>query len=278
MGALAVLPWDQLGLLAVGLAIGGLVTGFLAGLLGIGGGGILVPVLYETFGALGVPESLRMHMVLGTSFAIIIPTAWRSYITHREKGAADRALIGRLGPAVVLGVLLGIAVMSSVSSAALKWVWVVMGLGLAAKMALGREDWRIAPAVPQSKAVEASAFAIGLVSTLMSIGGGMFMVTMLTLLGRPIHSAVATSSGFGPLIAIPGTLGYIWAGWGHESLPPLSLGYVNVLGAALVVPMSVLAAPYGARAAHGLSRRKLELAFAAFLAVVSLRLLWSLMA
>ena len=124
--------------------------------------------------------------------------------------------------------------------------------------------------------MEAAAFVIGLISTLMSIGGGMFIVTMLTLLGRPIHSAVATSSGFGPLIAIPGTLGYIWAGWGHENLPPLSLGYVNVLAAALIVPLSVFAAPYGARFAHGLSRRKLELAFAAFLAVVSLRLLATL--
>ncbi len=202
MGALATLPWDQLGLLIAKPSCRRPRHGFLAGLLGIGGGGILVPVLFETFGVMGVSETLRMHMVLGTSFAIIVPTAYRSFRAHASKGAVDVSVIRRLGPWVIAGVLVGIAIMSSVSSAALKWVWVVMGLGLAIKMAVGRESWRLADDVPASKLVETAAFAIGVISTLMSIGGGMFIVTMLTLLGRPIHAAVATSSGFGPLIAI----------------------------------------------------------------------------
>lgn len=264
------LAWLVLALLAAGLA-----TGFLAGLLGIGGGGILVPVLYETFTFLGVPDTIRMHMVLGTSFAVIVPTAISSFRSHLAKGAVETTVLKRLAPFVIAGVAAGVALVSSVSSTALKWVWIACGGFLALKMALGREDWRLADDVPDTALVRAAAFAIGLVSTLMSIGGGMFLVSLFTLCGWPILKAVATSSGFGPLIAVPGLAGYIWAGWGNPELPPASLGFVSVLGAAVIMPMSVLAAPLGVRVAHGISRRKLELAFAAFLALVAFRLFLS---
>ncbi|HEX2842897.1 sulfite exporter TauE/SafE family protein [Hyphomicrobium sp.] len=263
--------------LVLALLVGGVVTGFLAGLLGIGGGGILVPVLYETFTFLQVPDDIRMQMVLGTSFAVIVPTAISSFRGHLAKGAVDTAVLKRLGPFVVAGVLAGVVLVSSVSGAALKWVWVVCGSLLAIKMALGREDWRIADDVPDNALVRLTAFVIGVISTLMSIGGGMFLVTLFTLCGWSILKAVATSSGFGPLIAVPGLLGYIYAGWGNSELPPFSLGYISVLGAAIIIPMSVLAAPLGVRLAHGLPRRKLELAFAAFLAIVATRLLISLL-
>jgi len=216
-----------------------------------------------------------MHMVLGTSFAVIVPTAISSFRGHLARGAVDTAVLRRLGPFVVAGVLTGALLVSSVSSTALKWVWIVCGGFFAVKMALGREDWRVADSLPDNALVRLVAFLIGVVSTLMSIGGGMFLVTLFTLCGWPILNAVATSSGFGPLIAIPGLIGYVWAGWGNALLPPTSLGFVSVLGAAIIIPMSVVAAPLGVRVAHGLSRRKLELAFSAFLAVVALRLLIS---
>lgn len=263
--------------LVVALLAAGLLTGFLAGLLGIGGGGVLVPVLYETFTFLHVPNDIRMHMVLGTSFAVIVPTAIQSFRSHRAKGSVDEAVLKRLVPYVVCGVLVGVALVSVVSSASLKWVWIVCGGLLSIKMALGREDWRLADDVPDNWIVRAVSFLIGLVATLMSIGGGMFVVTMFTLCGWSILKAVATSSGFGPFIAVPGLIGYIWAGWGNPELPPVSLGFVSVLGAALIIPMSVLAAPIGVRVAHGISRRKLELAFAAFLFAVSMRLLISVL-
>jgi uncharacterized membrane protein YfcA len=261
--------------LVAALLAGGLVTGFLAGLLGIGGGGILVPVLYEVFTFLDVPDEIRMHLVLGTSFAVIVPTAVSSFRSHLARGSADTAVIRRLGPYIVAGVLVGVGLVSSVSSAALKWVWIVCGSLLAVKMALGREDWRIADDVPDNAAVRAAAFAIGVISTLMSIGGGMFLVSMFTLCGWPILKAVATSSGFGPLISVPGLIGYIWAGWGNPELPPVSLGFVSVIGAAIIIPASVVAAPLGVRVAHGIKRRTLEIAFAVFLASVALRLLIS---
>jgi len=269
------LAHGELAWLVVALLAAGLITGFLAGLLGIGGGGVLVPILYETFTFLHVPDDIRMHMVLGTSFAVIVPTAIQSFRAHRAKGAVDEVVLKRLAPYVIGGVLAGIALVSSVSGVALKWVWIVCAGFLSLKMALGREDWRLANDVPDNWLVRFAAFAIGLVSTLMSIGGGMFLVTLFTLCGWSILKAVATSSGFGPLIAIPGLLGYVWAGWGNPELPPVSLGFVSVLGAAIIIPMSVLTAPLGVRVAHGISRRKLELAFAAFLFTVAMRLLIS---
>lgn len=263
--------------LVLALLVAGVATGFLAGMLGIGGGGILVPVLYETFTFLHVPDSIRMQMVLGTSFAVIAPTVISSFRGHLKKGAVDIAVLKRLAPFVVAGVVGGVALLSIVSGTVLKWVWIVCALLFAVKMALGREDWRLADDVPDNWLVKLAAFFIGVISTLMSIGGGMFVITLFTLCGWPILKAVATSSGFGPLIAIPGLLGYVWAGWGNPELPPLSLGFVSVLGAAIIVSTSVLAAPLGVAVAHGLSRRKLELAFAAFLAAVAARLLVSML-
>jgi len=172
--------------------------------------------------------------------------------------------------------VVGATLVSAASGTALKCVWIVCGSLLAAKMALGRDDWRLGNELPRSGVLKSIAFAIGLISTLMSIGGGMFFVSVLTLYGRPLLSAVATSSGFGPMIAVPGLIGYVWAGWGAPDLPSLSLGYVSLLSAALIIPASVFAAPYGVRVAHGISKRKLELAFAAFLALVALRLLISI--
>lgn len=266
-----------LGMLAVALLSAGLIVGFLSGLLGIGGGGVLVPVLYETFGALGVDPVIRMHMALGTSLAVIVPTSLRSFAAHRSRGVVDWNAMRRIGPWIVIGVVLGVIFADMSSGTALKWVWVVFGSLLSAKMALGRDDWRLGSDLPRPPALEIYSVGVGIVSVLMSIGGAAFIVSMLTLYGRNMLQAVATSSGIGPLIAIPGVIGFVWAGWGHSGLPPLSLGFVSLLGAGLIIPASVLAAPLGVRLAHGISRRKLELAFSLFLAVVVVRFLVSLL-
>jgi uncharacterized membrane protein YfcA len=262
--------------LVLALLGAGLAVGFLSGLLGIGGGGILVPVLYETFTALDVDPSIRMHMALGTSLAVIVPTTLRSFMAHREKGAVDWVALRRMGPWVVVGVLLGVVVIDMASGTALKWVWVVFGSLLAAKMAFGRQDWQLGSDLPKAPRLEIYSIGIGLASVLMSIGGAAFIVSLLTLYGRSILQAVATSAGFGPLVAIPGVIGLMWAGWGHPGLPPLSIGFVSVLGAAVIVSASLVAAPWGVRLGHGIPRRALELAFAAFLTVVVLRFLVSL--
>ncbi|MCB1485455.1 MAG: sulfite exporter TauE/SafE family protein [Hyphomicrobiaceae bacterium] len=263
-------------ILIAGLAGAGFATGFLAGLLGVGGGAFLVPVLYELFSHYGVDESVRMHMVLGTSLAVIVPTSLRSFSGHYAKGAVDMDIWRRMAPWVAAGVVLGVLTAKLSSTAGLKWIWIVAGTVIATKFAIGREDWRLGEQLPKSKGVEATALIIGLVSALMSIGGGMFIVSLLTLYGLPIHRAVATSAGFGPVIAVPGTLGYMLAGWGVPLRPPYSIGYVNIPAALLIMPTSMYAVPLGVKAAHALSKRKLEIAFAVFLFCVVARFLYSL--
>jgi uncharacterized protein len=255
------IPWGMI----VALLAGGLVTGFLAGLLGVGGGAILVPVLYEIFSYAGVDTAVRMHMTLGTALAVIVPTALRSFSGHYAKGAVDISVLKRLGPWVALGVVAGVGLAKVSTSDALKWVWVIAGSMLALKMALGRDDWKLADTLPSHPAIALVSVIIGMLSALMSIGGGMFIVSLLTLYGKPILQAVATSSGFGVIISIPGAIGYGLAGVGIEGRPPYSL-----------IPASVFAAPFGVRVAHAIPKRKLELAFAVFLTAVALRFLWSL--
>jgi uncharacterized protein len=267
---------DGLGFLIAMLVVAGLAAGFLSGLLGVGGGGVLVPVLYEAFGVAGVPEESRMHLALGTTLAVIAPTVLRSLSAHHARGAVDMAVVKRMGPWIFLGVALGIVIAKGAGSEALRWVWVVFGLLLAIKMALGRDDWRLADSLPSPPWLEGAAFIIGIISTLMGIGGATFTVPLLTLHGRPLLQSVATATGIGPIIAIPGIIGYILSGWGASGLPPYSLGYVS-LGALLIAPLSVFAAPYGVKVAHGISKRKLETAFAIFIATVVARFLWTLL-
>lgn len=267
---------EGLALLIAMLTIAGLGAGFLSGLLGIGGGGVLVPVIYEAFGVAGVPEDVRMHLTLGTTLAVIAPTGLRSFSAHHARGSVDMDVAKRMAPWIFLGVALGVVIAESASSATLRWIWVVFGSALAIKMALGRDDWRIAETMPRPPWLEAISFVIGILSTLMGIGGATFTVPLQTLHGQPLLRAVATAAAFGPVIAVPGLLGYILTGWHAAGLPPYSLGYVS-LGALLIAPLSVFAAPFGVRMAHGISKRKLEIAFAIFIACVVARFLSTLL-
>ncbi len=274
---IASVPLEGILVMVVALVLAGALTGFVAGLLGVGGGGILVPVLYETFTFMGVDPAIRMHLALGTSLAVILPTSLRSFAAHRVKGSVDMALLKRIAPWLVAGVVFGTVIASSVDSRILKAIWVVFGGALAIKMAFGRENWRLGDDLPKAPWVEVFSFLVGVVSVLMSIAGAVFVVTYLTLYNRPLLPSVSTASGLGPLVAIPGMIGFIIGGWGEPTLPPTSLGYVNLLGAAVIIPASVLMAPVGAKLAHGVSKRTLEKIFAVFLALVAIRFAVSLM-
>jgi uncharacterized membrane protein YfcA len=270
------MPLSEVAWLVGILLAAGLVMGVLAGLLGIGGGGILVPILFEVFAALGIDESVRMHLCVGTSLAVIMPTSLRSFYSHKAKGAVDMEIVRSMLVPVVAGVCMGVLVARYSNEDILKSVWAGAATAFSLKLFLGGDRWRLGDTIPGNPLRAIYGVFIGLISTLMSIGGGAFITMMMTLYGRPILTAVATSSGFGPMIAIPGTIGFVWAGWGAEGLPPGSLGYVNLLGAAIIISASVLAAPLGVRLAHGIPRRRLELAFATFLAIVALRFFWTL--
>jgi uncharacterized protein len=268
-------PVTEIAMFAAALATAGVVAGLLAGLFGIGGGAVLVPVFYHVFGLLDVPEAVRMHLSLGTSLAIIVPTSIRSFLTHKQKGAVDTALLKGWIIAVPLGTLIASAIAAYASSVALRLIFACIALVLAFRMIANRSSWHLGNDLPPNPAKFLVGTAIGILSGLMGVGGGVLNNTFMTLYGRSIHQAVSTSSGVGVLISLPGLAGYIWAGWGAGGLPPLSTGYINWIAVALLIPITLIVAPYGARLAHALSKKQLERAFGVFLVVVAAQFFYS---
>ena len=262
--------------LALALIATGVVAGLLAGLLGVGGGIVIVPILYNVFSAIGVAEEVRMHLAVGTSLATIIPTSIRSLRSHARKGAVDWDLLKAWGPGLCVGVILGSVLAGFVDGKLLAGVFATVALIVALNMAFGRKDWRISDEPPRGPVRDAMTGAIGAVSAMMGIGGGTLGVPIMTLLGYSVQRAVATSSGLGLIISIPGAIGFMIAGLGDDQLPPASVGYVSLLGFILITPMTVLAAPLGVRWAHALPQKRLAQAFAFFLAVTALRMASSL--
>jgi uncharacterized membrane protein YfcA len=255
--------------LAVALVFAGGLTGILAGLFGVGGGAIIVPILYQTFVLLGVPEEVRMPLTVGTSLAVIIPTAVRSYLAHRKTGAVDTRIMRLWALPIFFGVAMGSFLAAFAPAWVFKLVFTLIAGGNGIALLIGREDWRIADE-PSSWPMRAIGFFIGLLSSLMGISGGMLSNISLMMFGRTIHQAVATSSGLGVIISIPGAIGYALAGWQKMSLlPPLSLGFVSLIGVALLAPLGMLLAPVGARLAHAISRRRLEIAFGCYLLLMA---------
>jgi len=274
---IAGIPLNDLIFLAVSLIAAGAVTGLLAGLFGVGGGAVIVPVLYEVFRVIGVPEEVRMPLVVGTSLAVIIPTSIRSYRAHLAKGLVDTSIIKIWAVPVVLGVLGGSFIARYAPPDVFKAVFVAVAFASAMRLLFASDRWKLGDDMPGPFLMRIYGLIIGVLSSLMGIGGGQLSSLFMTFYGRPIHQAVATSSGLGILISIPGALGYIYAGWPKmDLLPPLSLGYVSFIGFLLFIPTSIWMAPIGARLAHRLSKRRLEVAFGIFLLVVCARFFWSL--
>jgi uncharacterized membrane protein YfcA len=263
--------------LALAVVIGGVITGLLAGLFGIGGGAVIVPVLYEVFRVLNVPDEVRIQLCVGTSLAIILPTTIRSYLTHRQKGLVVPNVIRLWALPAVIGVICGAIIAAFAPAAVFKIAFVVIATFIATKFLFAGDRWNLGTELPGPLPMRIYGFVIGLAGALMGVSGGSLSNIALTLYGKTMHQAVATSSGLGVPITIVGTLGYILAGLPHHALlPPLSLGFVSLIGVAVMAPVSSFTAPYGARLAHRLSRRTLELAFSSFLLLISARFLISL--
>ena len=275
MGGLAIGEWVML----AGVLLGaGVVSGLLAGLFGVGGGAVMVPVLYQLFGVIGVPDALKMQLAVGTSLAVIIPTSIRSFAAHRARGAVDMALLKAWAAPVIGGVLLGSWLASFAPPAVFKLVFVFVAWATAIKLGFGKASWKLADDIPAEPGRSIIGVVTGLLSALMGIGGGSIVNLVMSFCNQPIHRSVATASGVGVLISIPGAIGYMVAGWSKMSdLPPLSIGFVSLIGAALIMPTSIWVAPIGARLAHSLPKRTLEIAFAGFLALMGLRFLISLL-
>jgi uncharacterized protein len=271
--------------LALLLVAVGALAGFLAGLFGIGGGAILVPVFYECFRIAGVPLEVRMPLCIGTSLAIIIPTSIRSWRAHHRRGAVDMEILKVWWLPVLAGVIAGSVTARYAPERLFKIVFVIVAWSAAARLLLARETWRLGDDLPRGPLMKAYGFLIGIFSTLMGVGGGLVSNLLMTFYGRTIHQAVATSSALAVLISIPSALGYVYAGWPAAArFPdvaalqlPFAIGYVSLIGAVLVMPTSLLTAPLGVRAAHAMSKRTLEMAFGAYLFIAGSRFVISLL-
>jgi uncharacterized membrane protein YfcA len=275
---LANIPFGELVWLAVAVVAAGIVTGILAGLFGIGGGAVIVPVLFEVFRIIGVPEEVRIQLCVGTSLAIIVPTTVRSYHAHRAKGLVIATVMRSWAAPAIVGIALGSVAAAFAPAGLFKAAFVVIAGIIATKLLVGRESWVLGRQLPGRLAMTGYGFLVGLASSLMGISGGSLATMTMTLYGVPIHNAVATSAGLGVPITIAGTLGYLLAGLPHQALlPPLSIGFVSVIGVILIAPISSWIAPFGARLAHALPKRRLEIGFGLFLIAAALRFLVSLL-
>jgi uncharacterized membrane protein YfcA len=283
--AVAGLDVTELLELALLLVAVGALSGFLAGVFGVGGGAILVPVFYECFRIAGVPLQVRMPLCIGTSLAIIILTAIRSYRAHRARGAVDMEILKAWWLPVLIGVVAGSVTARYAPERLFKIVFVLVAWSAAVRLLLARESWKLGDDMPRGPLMKSYGLVIGLLSTLMGIGGGLFSNLLMTFYNRPIHQAVATSSALAVLISIPGALGYVYAGWPAAALYPdvaalqlpFALGYVSLIGAVLVMPTSLLTAGFGVRVAHAMSKRTLEIAFGSYLFIVGSRFVISLL-
>ena len=270
-------PDGDIALLAFCIAGAGILVGILAGLFGIGGGAIIVPVLYEVFRLLSVPEDIRMQLCIGTSLAIIIPTTVRSYLEHKRKGAVIPHVVRLWALPAIIGVAIGSIIASFAPAAVFKIAFVIFAGAIAIKMLFASDRWNLGSELPSRGPLAFYGFLTGFFSSLVGVSGGSLSNAALTLYGQPLQRAVATSAGIGVPITVAGTFGYMLAGWPHMTqLPPLSIGFVSLIGFALMAPVSSYTARYGVALAHWLPRRKLEIAFGIFLILVALRFVASL--
>ncbi len=249
----------------------GMLAGFAAGLFGIGGGFVVVPALFAVLPLLGAAPEEIAHVAIGTSLATIVVTSLRSVQAHARRDAVDFAMLRGWAPWVVGGVGAGVWLASRLPGDGLS---VIFGAGMLVMAlhflfpVLGRQQ--VAEALPRGAARAGIAGGIGAASSLLGIGGGTIAIIVMTLCGKSIHRAIATASGLGVIIAVPGVIGFAAIGQGVSGLPWGSLGYVNVPAAVVITSMSIFSAPWGAAAAHRLPAAILGRLFGIYLLAIGM--------
>jgi len=257
----------ELSLFVLAMLFAGVIAGFVAGLLGVGGGIVLVPVLYYIMSAIDVAPEYRMHIAVGTSLTTIVITAYFSAKTHYQKGSIDMALLKSWGPWLFVGAVGAMFAFGSIDSSALSGIFGTVALLVAIYMFFkkDRPDEAQFGNLPKGPFRWLSGLLVGSISSVMGIGGGTLSVPLLSIFKYPIRQAVGTAAAIGLIIAIPGAIGAFLSGLGKPDLPPFSLGFVNVIAFIILVPITGMVAPYGARAAHAINPLYLRYAFVAFL-------------
>ena len=263
--------------LLIALGGAGLFAGLVAGLFGIGGGAVIVPVLYFLLDGLGFDQTAQ-HVAVATSLATIIATSSRSVMAHHRHDAVDWAVLRGWSPWIVIGALGGMALAGVMSGRALTAIFGSVALIIAVQFFFGRPDWRLSDDLATGPARAGLGGAMGALSALMGIGGGTFGVSLMTMSGRPMHQAIGTAAGFGVAIGVPGALAAMFTGWGKAGLPPGSLGYVNLPAFIMIGVLTVAMAPVGAKLAHRLDGAILKKWFGVLLAIVAARMLTSAIA
>ena len=254
----------------------GVFTGFFAGMLGIGGGLVMVPVLTMLFAAQGIfPPGEVLHIALGTSAATIVFTSLSSLRAHHQHQAVLWKIVFQITPGILLGTLLGTLFASSIDARPLAIFFTCFVCIVALQMVLDIKP-KATRELPGTLGVIASGAGIGAISSLVAIGGGSFTVPFLSWCNVPVRKAIGTSAAVGFPIALGSALGYMFNGYGHAGLPPSSLGYVYLPALVWVVPPSMLIAPVGARVAHRVPVATLKRVFAGLLIALAARMLWKL--
>ncbi len=259
--------------MAVLLLVIGAFAGVLAGLLGVGGGIVLVPAFFYAFQTLGYGGDQLMQMCLATSLATIIVTSVRSVMSHNKKGAVDWDILRAWAPGIVIGAVVGMFVVSGLRSSTLQAIFGVLALAVGLYMGFGRAEWRLGQTMPNGPVRAALSPAVGFLSVLMGIGGGSFGVPLMSLYNTPIHRAVATAAGFGVVIAVPSVIGFLFVTLDPATRPPFTIGAVNLVAFVLVIAMTLITAPIGAKLAHAMDPKPLKRVFAVFLVLVALNML-----
>ncbi len=267
-----IMEWIPLILCLLALAA---LAGFLAGLLGIGGGLVLVPGLYFIFRYLDYTADNIMHLAVGTSLATIIATGLSSARAHWKRGSVDFDLVKKIGVGMVIGVGVGTYIASETTGMGLKVVFASALVFFALLMQINTQKFTMFKELPKQPWPSFAGVVMGTICTLMGIGGAALNVPYMTLHNVPIHKAVGSSAAMGLLIAIPGVLGFLFIGQGHgQELPPYTVGYVNLLALAIIIPVTVLMAPVGVHVAHIFSVKALRRVFSIFLFIIAARMLF----
>lgn len=250
----------------------GSLAGVLAGLLGIGGGLVIVPMLTFTFAAQGVPHEHILHLALGTSLASIMFTSVSSLRSHHRRGAVIWPVVFRITPGILFGTFLGSWVASRLSTNFLKIFFAIFLLYMATQMLFGMKP-KGSRELPGKAGMFTAGSTIGIFSSLVGIGGGTLTVPFLAWHNTPMHSVIGTSSAIGFPIALAGAIGYLINGMGAVGLPSGSIGFIQLTALTGIAAASILTAPLGAKIAHSLPVDKLKKLFAVLLYVVGLKML-----
>jgi uncharacterized membrane protein YfcA len=254
------------------LAVSATISGFMAGLLGVGGGIIMVPALYYAFETLSFDPSTIMHLSLGTSLAIIIPTSIMSTKTHMKYNAVDFKLIKSFGIFVVIGILLGTFFASNLDTPRLVLIFSIFAFCVGLFFIFFREKLGENPKDIPFQIKSFIGTCIGFVSVPLGIGGGSISVPFMRLFGYSIQNAIGTSAAIGFLISVTGAVSMAFSGLVFDSVnSPLSIGYVNIPGFLVFVPVTMLMAPVGARLVHRIEKKLLSRIFGCFLIIISIK-------